>query len=164
MGKINRQQMGPLYCSKQFQDTIQVNSSPVVTSDKAESIFLTITLRRDRNSSPETGSGKGTRSGNSQLLFPTIPCTKKEWKVMSSKRSFFTEPIYRETTIVDGDSQVSKTIDCEQRLGCLHRLDRCLPSHSDSSSIQKVSSVHLQRSDMSIHGLTFGTSLWNSPN
>ena len=56
MGKINRQQIGPLYRSKRFQDTIWVNSSPVISSDKAESIFLPITSRRDRNSSPEMGS------------------------------------------------------------------------------------------------------------
>ena len=69
--------MGPLYRSKWFQHTIQVNSSPVISSDKVESIFLTVTLRRDRNSSPEMGSGKGTRPGNSRLLFLTIACTKK---------------------------------------------------------------------------------------
>ena len=93
--------------------------------------------RRDRDSSPKMGSGKGTRSGNSQLLFPSIPCTKKEWKVTSSHISFFTEPIHKETTIQDGDSQVSKTIDC---LHSLHRLDRYLPSRSDTSSILKISS------------------------
>ena len=36
-------------------------------------------------------------------------------------RSFFTKPIYKETTIQDGDSQVSKTVNYDQRLGCLHR-------------------------------------------
>ena len=146
--------MGPLYRWKQFQDTIQVNSSPVVSSDKAESIFLTVTSMRDQNSSPEMGSGKGTRLGNSWLLLPTISCTKKEWEVTSSNRSFFTKPIYKETTIQDGDSQVSKTLDCDQRLGCLHRLDRCLSSCSNSSAIQKISSVHLRRSDIPIYGLT----------
>ena len=73
MEKNDKQQMGPLSRSKRFQDTIQVNSSAIVTSDKIESIFFTVTSRRDQDSSPETGSGKGTRSGNSRLLFPTIP-------------------------------------------------------------------------------------------
>ena len=45
--KINRQQMGPLYLTKRFQDTIQANSSPVLSSDKAESIFLIVTSRID---------------------------------------------------------------------------------------------------------------------
>ena len=83
MGKIDRQQMGPLYCSKRFQDTIQVNSSAIVSSDKIELIFFS-----------RKGQWKGYKIGNSQLLFPPIPCTKKEWKVTSSNRSFFTEPIY----------------------------------------------------------------------
>ena len=64
MWRINKQQMGPLYCSKRFQDTIQVNSPFFVTSGKSESIFLPVTMRRDRRTSPEMGSGKGTRSGN----------------------------------------------------------------------------------------------------
>ena len=146
--------MGPLYRVKWFQDTIQVNSSLIVSSGKIEPIFLTVTSRRDRYPSPKTGSGKGTTSGNSRLLLPAIPCTKKERKVTSSYRSFFTEPIHKEATIQDRDSQVCKTVDCEQRLGCLHRLDRCLSSCSDTSSIQKVSSICLQRSDISVHGFT----------
>ena len=154
LGKIDRQQMGPLCHSKWFQDTIQVNSSPIVSSNKTEPIFLTVTSKRDWYPSPETGSGKGTRFGNSPLLLPAIPCTKKEWKVTSSYRSFFTEPIHKETTIQDGDSQVRKTVDCEQLLGCLHRLDRCLSSCSDASSNQKVSSIRLRRSDIPVHGLT----------
>ena len=39
MGRIDRQQMGPLYRSKWFQDTIPVNSSSFGSSDKSESIF-----------------------------------------------------------------------------------------------------------------------------
>ena len=38
----------------------------------------------------------------------------------------------------DGDIQVCKTIDGTQRLGYLHRSDRCIPSRSDTSSVQKV--------------------------
>ena len=151
-GKNDRQQMGPLYHSKRFQDTIQVNSSPFVSSDQTESIFLNVT-------SLKTGSGKGTRSGNSRLLLPAIPCTKKEWKVTSSYRSFFTDPIHKETTIQDGDNQVRKTIDCEQRLGCLQRLDRFLPSRPDTSSIQKVSSVVYEDQILQFTALPFGMSL-----
>ena len=133
MGKIDRQQMGPLYCLRRFQDTIQVDSSLTVSSNKTESIFLSITSRRDQHPSPETGSGKGTKFGNSRFLFQDIPCTKKERKVTSSHRPFFAEPIHKEAVIQDGDSQVSKTFDCEQRLGYLHTLYRCLPSCSDTS-------------------------------
>ena len=133
--------MGPLYCPKRFQDTIHVDSSLFISSNKTESIFLAVTSRRNRHPSPETGSGKGTKSGNSRFLFPDIPCTKKERKVTSSHRPFLAEPIHKEATFQDGDRKVSKTVDCEQRLGCLHRLDRCLSSCSDTSSIQKVSSI-----------------------
>ena len=137
MGKTDRQQMGPLYCSKKFQDPIQVDSSLIVSSNTTESIFLTVTSRKDRYPSPEMGSGKGTRSGNSRYLFPDIRCSKNrklrpviEFSLLNryiKKHSFKMETV------------VSKTVDCEQRLGCLHRLDRCLPSRSDTSSIQKVS-------------------------
>ena len=43
--------------------------------------------------------------------------------------------IHKETAIRNGDSQVSMTIDTSQQLGCLHRSDRCLSTHSDSSSL-----------------------------
>ena len=154
MGRNNKQQMCPLYRSRRFQDTIHVNSHSLVSSDKSESIFLPVTTRRDFGTSPETGSGKGTRSGNSRFVFPVISCSKKERKVTSSNRSFSAKSIHKETTFQDGDSQFCTTIDIGQRLDCLHRPDRCLPACSDSPSIQKVSSVHVRRSGLPIHSLT----------
>ena len=79
---------------------------------------------------------------------------KKERKVMSDSRSFSAKSIYKETTIEDGDSQFSSTIDIGQQLDCLHRPDRCLPTWSDSLSIQKVSSFHVRWSGLPLHGLT----------
>ena len=87
--------MGPLYCLRRVQDTIQVNSPSLISSDKSESIFFPVTGRRDCGSSPETGSGKGTRSGNSRLLFQAISCTKKEQKVTSGNRSFAAKSIHK---------------------------------------------------------------------
>ena len=66
-----------LYRSRWFQDTIQVNSPSFARSDKSKSIFLPFTARRGRGTSSEMGSGKGTRSGNTQFLFPVISCSKK---------------------------------------------------------------------------------------
>ena len=51
-------------------------------------------------------------------------------------------------------SQVSKTIDNCQRLGCLHRFDGCISSCTDTSDIQKILSVRLRTSGLSVHGLT----------
>ena len=78
MGRIDRQQVGPLYRPKQVQDPIQVSSSPIGCSDKYESIFLPVIVRRDHRTSQETGSGKGMESRNSRFLFPAIPSAKKE--------------------------------------------------------------------------------------
>ena len=150
MGRINTQQMGPHYHSRWFQDTIQVNSPSFVSSDKSESIFLLVITRRNNGTSPEMSSGKGTRSRNSWFLFRAISCTEKERNAIFGNRSFFAKSVHKETTIQDGDSQVSTTIDIGQRLGCLHRPDRCLSTRSDSSSIQEVSSVYVQRSGMSL--------------
>ena len=143
-----------LYRLKRVQDPIQVSSSPIGSSDKSESVFLPVLARRDRKASQETGSGKGTESGNSRLLFPAIPSAKKEWKVTTSNRSFVTKSVYRQTAFQDGDSQVSKTIDNDQRLGCLHRSDRCIFSCTDTSDIQKIPSVRLRTADFSVHGLS----------
>ena len=102
-------------------------------------------------------SGKGTRSGNSWFLFPVISCSKKEPKFTSGNRSFSAKSVYKETTVQDGNSQVSTAINIGQRLDYLHRPDKCVSTCSDSPSIQKVSLVHVQRSGLPIHSLT----LWN---
>ena len=146
--------MGPLYRTKWIQDTIHQNSSFVICSDQNESILLPVSQRRDRKPSQQTGSGKGTESGNSRLLFPDIPCAKKERKVTFDNRPFFIKPIHRETSIQNGNSQIGKTSDETQRLGCLHRLNRCIPTRADTSSIQEVSSLRTRRSSISLFGLT----------
>ena len=146
--------MGPLYRTTWIQDTIQQNSSFVFCSDQNESILLPVSQRRDRKPSQQTGSGKGTESRNSWLLFPDLPSSKKERKVTFDYRPFFIEPIHKETVFQNGDSQVGKTSDETQRLGCLHRLNRCIPTCSDTSSIPEVSSFRLRRSGLSLHGLT----------
>ena len=97
MGGNNRQQMGPLYRMKRIQDTIHQNSSFVICSDQNESIPLPVSQRRDRKSSQQTGSGKGTESGSSRLLFLDIPCAKKERKVSFNIRPVFIKPLHRET-------------------------------------------------------------------
>ena len=96
MGGNNRQQMGPLYHKKRIQDTIHQNSSFVICSDQNESILLPVSKRRDRKPSQQTGSGKGTESGNSRLLFPDIPCAKKERKVSFNNRPVFIKPLHIE--------------------------------------------------------------------
>ena len=146
--------MGPLYRTKRIQDTIHQNSSFVICSDQNESILLPVSQRRDRKSSQQSGSGKGTESGNSRLLFPDIPCAKKERKVSFNIRPVFIKPLHRETSIQNGDSQIGKTSDETQRLGCLHRFNRCISTCADTSSIQEVSSFRTRRSSISLFGPT----------
>ena len=146
--------MGPLYRTKRIQDTIHQNSSFVICSDQNESILLPVSQRRDRKSSQQTGSGKGTESGNSRLLFPDIPCAKKERKVSFNIRPVFIKPLHRETSIQNGNSQIGKTSDETQRLGCLHRFNRCISTCADTSSIQEVSSLRTRRSSISLFGPT----------
>ena len=110
--------------------------------------------RRDRKSSQQTGSGKGTESGNSRLLFPDIPCAKKERKVSFNIRPVFIKPLHRETSIQNGNSQIGKTSDETQRLGCLHRFNRCISTCVDTLSIQEVSSLRTRRSSISLFGPT----------
>ena len=145
--------MGPLYRTTRIQDIIQQNSSFVICSDQNESILLPVNQIRDRKPQ-QKGSGKGTESGNSRLLFPDLPSSKKEWKVTFDHRPFFIKPIHKETVFQNGDSQVGKTSDETQRLGRLHRLNRCIPTRSDISSIPEVSSFRSRISGLSLHGLT----------
>ena len=77
-GELTQNKMGLLCRTKRFQDTIQFNSPFFYSSDKSESIILPIITRRDNGTSPEKGSGKGTRSGNSQFLFPAICLVPKK--------------------------------------------------------------------------------------
>ena len=85
-----------------FRSTPPLSSVPM-----SESIFLPVITRRDSGTSPETGNGKGTRSGNSRFLYPVISCLEKERKVTSSNRFFSAKTVHKETTIQDGDRQVS---------------------------------------------------------
>ena len=73
--------MGPFYHSKRFQDSIQVSSSSFGSSNKSESIFLPVVTRRDHRTSQETGSGKGTGSGNSRLFSLLFLLPKKSGKL-----------------------------------------------------------------------------------
>ena len=128
-----------------FQSPIQISSSSFGSSDKPESIFLPVTTRRDRRTPQETGSGKGTETGNSRILFLAISSAKTEWKVTPSNRSFFTKSIYRQAAFQDRDSQVSKTIDNGQRLGCLHRSDNAflhVPIHPTSRKYLRFDYEH----------------------
>ena len=146
--------MGPLYHTTRIQDTIQQNSSFVICSDQNESILLPVSQRRDRKPSQQTGSGRGTESGNSRFLFPDLLSSKKERKVKFDHRPFFIESINKETVFQNGDSQVGKTSDETQRLGCLHRFNRCILTRSDTPSIPEVSSFCSRISGLSLHGLT----------
>ena len=123
-----------------------------------------VPIRMSQSSSPENLLNKravervqnpGTPGFYSRIFL--VP--KKERKVTFDYRPFFIEPIHRETVFQNGDSQVSKTSDETQRLGCLHRFNRCISSHSDTSSIPEVPSIRLQRSGISLHALPFGMSL-----
>ena len=75
---------------------------------------------------------------------------KQRRVLMANSTVYQSKSVHKETTIQDGDSQVSTTIDIDQRRGCLHRPDRCLPTCSDSSSIQEVPSVHVPKIRSSI--------------
>ena len=143
--------VGPLYRPKRVQDPFQVSSSRIGCSDKTESVFLPIIARRNRRASQETGSGKGSESRNSRFLLPAIPSTEKEWKVMTSNRSFATKSVHKQTSFQNGDSQFSKTINKGQQLGCLPRRDRCISSCSDTSNIQEMSPFHLRTPGISVH-------------
>ena len=98
VGRINLKQMGPLYRPERFQDPIQFASPSIYSSDKSESVFLPVNMRRNNRTSPETSRGKGTRSWNSRFLIPAISCTQNEWKVMSRNRSLHLKSIYKKTT------------------------------------------------------------------
>ena len=87
MGRIDRQQVGPLYRPKQVQDPIQVSAN------KSESIFLPVIARRNRGASWEMGSEKGSESGNFQFLFP---------ESTSHNRLFLAKSLYTQTTFQNG--------------------------------------------------------------
>ena len=143
MGRINTKQMGPLYRTKLFQDTIQFDHR----------LFLQLLREEITELLQKRAVEMIQDTGTPGFLFPAIPCPEKERKVTSCNRSFSVESLHKETTVQNDDSQVSTTIDTSQWLGCLHRSDRCLSTLSDSSSIQEVPSFHVRKSGL--HCLTF---------
>ena len=159
MGRADRQQVGPLYRPKRVQDPIQISSYLIGCSEKYESIFLPVIARRNRGASQETGSGKSSESGDSRFLFLAISSAQKERKVTSRNRPLLIKPLYTQTAFQNGGSQVGKTTDNVQRLGCLHRSDGCISSRSDTSNFQEVPAVHLRPPGISVQALPFGMSL-----
>ena len=137
MGRINSKQMSPLYRPKRFQDTIQFNSPFSYSSDKSESIFLPVIKRRN-NGTSRNRQWKGYQIQELPVYIPGCILPQKEWKVTSCSRSFSVELIHKDTTIQNGDSQVSIAIDSSQQLCCIHRSDRCLSTCSNLSSFKEV--------------------------
>ena len=90
---------------------IPFSKIPPLSSVQNESILLPINERRDQNPSQQMGSGQGTESRNSRLLFPDISGSKKERKVTFNYRPLSIEPIHRETVFSNRVSQVCKTVD-----------------------------------------------------
>ena len=132
-----------------FKSTLPLSSVPI----SLESVFLPTTGTRDHGSSSETGSGKGTRSGNSRPLFPAISCTKKEQKVTPGNRSFAVKSIYKETTMETVKSIRQSilvhdwTVSIDWTNAYLH-----VPIHPLS---RKYLRFMFKRSGLSVHVLTF---------
>ena len=155
--------MGPLYHMKRIQDTIHQNSSFVTCSDKNESILPPVSQRRDRKPSQQTGSGKGTESGNSRLLFGfyfrifLVPKKNRKLRLiidLSLLNRYIEKQAFKMETVksvrqamrlndwavsIDlTDAYLHVPIHQTQRLGCLHRLNRCIPTRADTSSIRYI--------------------------
>ena len=152
MGGNNRQQMGPLYRTKRIQDTIHQNplSSAPIRMSQSSSPFLREEIENllnkwavERVQNPET-------PGFYSRIF-LVP--KKNGKLrliidLSLLNRYIKKQAFKMETVK------SVTSDETQRLGCLHRLNRCIPTSSDTSSIQEVSSLRTRRSSLSLLGLT----------
>ena len=96
---------------------IPFNSTPPLSTVPISLSQSFSPLLRENGTPPEKDSGKGIRSGKSRFLFLDISYLEKELKVTTCNRSFSVKSVHKETTIQDGDSQVSTTIDSSQRLG-----------------------------------------------
>ena len=154
MGRSNTKQMGPFYRMNGFR--IPFNSAPPL---------LTIPISLSQSSSPllreeitellqeravERVQDPGTPNFYSRLFL--VPKKNRELRPVIDL-SLLNQCIKKQPFKME--IQVSTPIDTSQRLGCLHRSDRCLSTRSDSSSIQEVPSFHVRKSDLPIHGLTF---------
>ena len=142
--------MGPLYRTKRIQDTIHQNSSFVICSDQNESILLPVSQRRDRKPQ-QTGSGKVELSA---FIPGSSLFQKKNGKLLliidlSLLNRYIKKQAFKMET-VNSVRQAMRLND----LGCLHRLNRCISTRSDTSSIQEVSSLRTRRSSLSLLGLT----------
>ena len=153
MRRVHRQQMGPLFrpnCFRiPFQTKPPLSSVPIKMSQ-----FSSLLLREEIEILLRKRAVVRVQNPEIPGFYSRIIWYQKERKVTANYRSFSTEPIHQERTFPNGDSQVSKKSDVDQRLGCLNRSDRCISSHSDSSTIKKVSSIRIRRSNSTVHGRT----------
>ena len=81
--------------------------------------------------------GKSNLPGNSLFLFPVICHTQNELRVTSRDKFLHVKLIITNITFQNGDSEICSSIDPSQRQGCLHRSNRCISSHLNSSAVKE---------------------------
>ena len=102
---------------------------------------------------PKMGSGKGLDPGTPGFCSLLFLVPKKNGK-SSPVIDLSLLNLYKESTVQNGDSQVSTAIGTSQQLGCLDRSDRCLSTCFGSFSFKEVSSFCFRQLGLPIYSTT----------
>lgn len=92
-----------------------------------------------------------SRQDTNRFLFNIFPCSKENGGFKTSYKLKTTEQVSQETTLQDGLSKQGHESSSTRRLGDFNRLERCLFSHTNSSSTQKIPKILHSRQGISVY-------------
>ena len=153
MGKINKQQMGPIVRNGfriPFRLIPPLSSVPIKLSQSSFMLLREEIGNLLQKQAVERVQDLGT-PGFYSLLFHVQKKNGKFSPVIDF--SILNQYIKKQPFKMETVKSVRQSI--LVNVGCLHRPDRCLSSCSNSFAIHEVASVHLRRSGLPVHSLTF---------
>ena len=95
---------------------------------------------------------RGSPGRQSRLLQPSLRCTEEERQAPAGNRLIGVEPPHNSGKVQNGDDPLYTGGYPPGRVGCLHRSEGCLPSHSDAPLVQEVSSLPVRGESVSVSG------------
>lgn len=108
--------------------------------------------RRNFCPSSEGGNRRSEASSRSRFLFSSFPGSEKEWKNETGNRSISSEQTSCHSSFQNGDKPIYQESHTSGYVDNFSRLDGCLLSYSDSSSVSEIPSICLEKQSSFVQG------------
>lgn len=159
MERNNLRSMGTLHNTRRLQTRIHSEASVFRNykhkSNKERRKYI---FKRDPITLRKRCYRRSTiKHSSSRFLQYLISGNQKEWEIETCDQSKTAQSISVQETFQNGHFIKSSKSDKAERLGSIHRSQRCLPAHTDFSSSQKISEILFPRQILSMESHVFRT-------